>query len=254
MKSIEILLKSRFIACVACLYPGRKGDCMPINTALQVIRESQTNCLVYHIPNEYSSIQNIKGDWGFMDLVNAIPDIDEYVFLSNTSRASTAEEAITMAEISLNTFHLIKHPKYQDKPIIKLEVLDRELNSVDNEVIKATSVLINKGLEVIPLLSPNKDSIASVINMKVPAIRLHVGRIESMTGILNKEKISEIVKQISVPVIFEGGLRNVEDVEEAIRLGAHGVLLNTAIRRSTNPVAFVKNVRKVIDLLSSKNN
>jgi thiazole synthase ThiGH ThiG subunit len=75
-----------------------------------------------------------------------------------------------------------------------------------------------------------------------------------MTGILNKEKISEIVKQISVPVIFEGGLRNVEDVEEAIRLGAHGVLLNTAIRRSTNPVAFVKNVRKVIDLLSSKNN
>ena len=254
MKPIENLLKSRFIACVACLYPGRKGDCMPINAALQVIRESRTNCLVYHTPTEYSAIQDSAGNWGFMDLVNAISDIDEYVFLSNTSRAATAEDAIAMADVSLKTFHLIKHPKNQDRPIIKLEVLDDNLNSINDEVLKATSVLINKGFEVIPLLSPNETSIAEVISMKVPAIRLHVGRIESMSGILNKEQLSEIVKQISVPVIFEGGLRNVEDVKEAMRLGAHGVLLNTAIRKSTDPVALVKDVRKVLDLLSIKDN
>lgn len=254
MKPIEILLNSRFIACVACLYPGRKGDCMPINTSLQVIRESRTNCLVYHMPTESSSIQDVAGNWGFMDLVNAISDINEYVFLSNTSRAATAEEAVAMAEVSLKTFHLIKHPKNQDRPIIKLEVLDNNLNSIDDEVLKATDILINKGFEVIPLLSPNEASIASVIGMKVPAIRLHVGRIESMSGILNKEHLSEIVKQIPVPVIFEGGLRNVEDVKEAIRLGAHGVLLNTAIRKSTDPVALVKDVREVLDSLKTKNN
>jgi thiazole synthase ThiGH ThiG subunit len=254
MKPIEILFKSRFIACVACLFPGRKGDCMPINTALQVIRESRTNCLVYHIPTESSAIHDIAGDWGFMDLVNAISDIDEYVFLSNTSRAATAEEALAMADVSLKTFHLIKHPKNQDKPIIKLEVLDNNLNSIDDEVLKATGILIKKGADVIPLLSPNEDSIAAAIGMGVPAIRLLVGRIESMSGILNKEQISEIVKKISVPVIFEGGLRNVEDVKEAIRLGAHGVLLNTAIRKSTDPVALVKEVRKVLDLLNSNDN
>ena len=254
MKSIEILFKSRFIACVACSFPGRKGDCMPINDAIQVIRESRTNCLVYHIPTEYSAIQNIAGDWGFMDLVNAISNIDEYVFLSNTSRAATAEEALAMAEVSLKTFHLIKHPKNQDRPIIKLEVLDNNLNSIDDEVLKATDILTNKGFEVIPLLSPNKDSIAAVIGMGVSAIRLLVGQIESMSGILNKKQLSEIVKKIPIPVIFEGGLRNVEDVKEAIQLGAHGVLLNTAIRKSTDPVALVKDVRKVLDLLSLEDN
>jgi len=250
MKPIDILFKSRFIACVACLYPGRKGDCLSLNTTLQVIRESRTNCLVYHVPIEYSAIQDIAGDWAFPDLVNAISDIDEYVFLSNTSRAATVKDALEMAKISLKAFHLIKHPKNQDKPIIKLEILDNDLNSIDKEVIQATSVLINEGFEVIPLLSPNEASVAAAVSLGVPAMRLLVGRIESMSGILNRERLSDIVKQIPVPVIFEGGLRNVEDVNEAIQLGAHGVLLNTAIRKSNDPVALVKDVRKILDLLN----
>ena len=255
MRPIEILLKSRFIACVACLFHGRKGDCLTLNTALQVIREGRTNCLVYHLPIEHSAIQDTAESWAFMDLVNAISDIDDYVFLSNTSRATTAKEALAMADVSLKTFHLIKkHPKNQDKPIIKLEVLDEDLNSIDDEVLQATSVLINKGVEVIPLLSPNESSIAACINLGVPAIRLLIGRIESMSGILNKEQLSEIVKRISVPVFFEGGLRNANDVKEAIQLGAHGVLLNTAIRKSTDPIALVKDVREVIDLLNFKDN
>lgn len=250
MKPIEVLLKSRLISCVACLYPGRKGDCMPINTALQVINASRTNCLVYHISTKQSKNHNENEEWGFLDLVNAIPNIDDYVFLSNTSRAASAEEAIEMAEISLNTFHLIKHPKNQDKPIVKLEVLDDNLNSIDIEVLKATDFLSKKGIEVIPLISPNKSSIANIISMKVPAIRLHVGRIESMSGILNAEHLSKLVKQIPVPVFFEGGLRNVDDVKEAIRIGAYGVLLNTAIRKSKDPVALVKDVRKELDLIN----
>jgi thiazole synthase len=229
------------------LYPRHKGLCLPFDTALKVVLESRTGCLVYHVPTDVSSVQDVAGyTWSFSDLLNALP-IDEYILLSNTSRASTAEQAVNKANDGLALFSKMRHAQKQTKPAIKLEVLSVDLNSVDNEVLRATEILIKDGFDVLPLVSPKEASIEACVALGVPVIRLLVGQIGSMSGFTNKKQLSQLVSRIPTPVFFEGGLGSVNDVREAIQLGAYGVLLNTAIRRAKDPIAFVKDVRKVLD-------
>ena len=64
--------------------------------------------------------------------------------------------------------------------------------------------------------------------------------IGSGLGIQNKTNISLIIKQSKVPVIVDAGIGTASDATIAMELGCDGVLINSAIATSKNPILMAK--------------
>jgi phosphoribosylformimino-5-aminoimidazole carboxamide ribotide isomerase len=60
--------------------------------------------------------------------------------------------------------------------------------------------------------------------------------------IINKSSIAEILKTIKIPVQLGGGIRTLDDIEEALSLGVNRVILGTAAL--TNPNLVVESCKK----------
>jgi thiazole synthase ThiGH ThiG subunit len=245
------VIESKIIACVASCHPGKKACCMDLQNAAGVITESKTRSLVYNIYStsaESESITELSDyAWSFSDLLSKLQP-REYVLLANTSRAGSSKEAIEKALISRSIFKGLRHPKNQQEPIIKLEVLDRSLQSEDEAVLRATDVLISRyDMTVFPLISPSSKTLKRCSELGVPMVRILAGKIGSLQGLIDKPKLRKLAEESEIPLFFEGGLGTADHVKEAIDLGATGVLMNAAFQRSDSPIELAKSVRSVID-------
>lgn len=250
MSLLEKLMKPRLIACTACLQPNQKGNCLPLDIATKVIIQSGTAGLVYHVATDHDSINDLSDyGWSFFDLLKNLPELENYVMLSNTSRAKSAQEAIYRAYVGVKTFQVIPHSQEQTQPIIKLEVLTDSLQCNNSEVLKAVKELKNDGFEVIPLISPDLGAIQDCVEFGVSLARVLVGRIGSLTGVKEKSRLASLTANAPIPLIFEGGHGNINHVKESFQLGASAVLLNSAILKSPSPPEFVLKVRETIDNL-----
>jgi len=252
---IKPIIESKIITCTACLHPNLKGTCLDLTTTVKVIIGSKTRSLVYHVPLDNKSLEDLNCyNWSFIDLLENLPNRD-YFLLSNTSRSKNTEDAIERALAGAAVFNGLPHSFHQKNPIIKLEVLNDSLKSDDEDVIAALDTLIKKyKFVVFPLISPNVNSLEICIELGAPLIRILSGKIGSMSGLLNKNYLRQLAKKSTVPLFFEGGIGTPTHVKEALNLGASGVLINTAFQRSINPVQLAKDVRSTIDIESKKLN
>ena len=159
-----------------------------------------------------------------------------YRLLPNTAGCATAREAVLTAELareSLNTHW------------IKLEVIgDRETLYPDVEqLLKAASDLTAKGFAVLAYCNDDPITCATLADMGCAAVMPLGAPIGSGLGILNPYNIETICRQLSVPVILDAGIGTASDAALAMELGCSGVLLNTAIARSDDPVAMARAMR-----------
>ncbi len=245
------VIESRIIACVASCHLGKKACCMDLQNAAEVISNSKTRSLVYNIYStsaDFDSITELADyEWSFPDLLKKLRP-KEYILLANTSRAQSAKEAVEKALRSISVFKALPHPKNQQEPIIKLEVLDSMLQSDDEAVLQATDILISRyDLMVFPLISPNSNTLKGCFELGVPMVRILAGKIGSLMGFIDKHKLRDLARESEIPLFFEGGIGTVNHVKEALDLGATGVLMNAAFQRSENPIELAKSVRRVID-------
>ena len=67
--------------------------------------------------------------------------------------------------------------------------------------------------------------------------------IGSGQGIINPDSINKIIEKISCPVIIDAGIGAASEVSVAMEMGCDGVLLNTAIAKSNNPVLMAEAMR-----------
>jgi thiazole synthase len=132
-------------------------------------------------------------------------------------------------------------------------VINDEFESDDEAVLSATDTLINKdGLVVLPLISKNEQSVRSCFDLGAPFVRVLTGQISSMTGINGASELKNLVRKVPGPLFFEGGFGTLTHVRNAFILGAAGILMNTAFRRSKNPVLLAQRVRTIIDTNTKK--
>jgi thiazole synthase len=245
---VRKIIESRLIACVASCHHDKKPSCLDLSSAVEVIKESKTCALVYNVPTDPASndeLDNIR--WSFIDLINSLP-INDYFILSNTSRAENAKQAIEMALSGRDMFKSLPHSELQREPIIKLEVLDRKLQSDNEAVLNATRILVSDHeLIVLPLISPDLITLNSFYDLGIPLVRVLTGKIGEMSGLIDKNKLDSLAKSSKIPLFFEGGIGTPADVTEALNLGASGVLMNAAFQQSKNPIELAKAVRKAID-------
>jgi thiazole synthase len=166
-------------------------------------------------------------------------DPKKITYLPNTAGCFTSEDA-------LRTLRLAR--EMGDWKLVKLEVLGDKKTLYPNmiETIKSTEVLVKEGFEVMVYCTDDPIMTKRLEEVGACAIMPLGSPIGSGLGIQNTTNIKIIKEQSSVPVIVDAGLGTASDATIAMELGCDGVLINTAIAESRNPVLMAESMRYAV--------
>ena len=126
--------------------------------------------------------------------------------------------------------------------LVKLEILGDKKTLLPDmiETLKSTEVLTKEGFQVMvycnddPLMAKRLEDSGAVAVMPLAA------PIGSGLGIQNKINIEIIKSKIKIPLLIDAGIGQASDATIAMELGCDGVLVNSAIAKSSNPVEMAK--------------
>lgn len=177
-----------------------------------------------------------RGKRHFLDTL----DLKRFTLLPNTAGASTAEEAVRTAELARASGLC---------DMIKVEVIGDGITLLPDpiETYKACEILLEKGFIVLPYISDDVILAKRLQLLGVHAVMPGASPIGAGRGIINPYNLEIILEQAVVPVIVDAGLRSPKDAAYAMELGADGVLLNTAVSGSGNPVKMAKAMRMGVE-------
>ena len=159
--------------------------------------------------------------------------------LPNTAGCYTAEDAVRAArlgrEVGLSNW-------------VKLEVLgDEQTLWPDNEaLLSATKTLVAEGFVVFPYTSDDPIVCRKLEDAGAAAVMPLGAPIGSGLGIQNANNLAIILERARVPVIVDAGVGTASDACVAMELGAAGVLMNTGIAGSRDPVRMARAMRDAI--------
>ncbi|WP_176599311.1 MULTISPECIES: sulfur carrier protein ThiS [Sphingobium] len=167
-------------------------------------------------------------------------DPKKITYLPNTAGCFTGEEAI-------RTLRLAREAGGWD--LVKLEVLGeaRTLYPDMVETLRATEVLAKEGFK--PMVYCVDDPIAArrLEDAGAVAIMPLGAPIGSGLGIQNRVTIRLIVEGTRLPVLVDAGVGTASEAAEAMELGCTGVLMNTAIAESKNPLLMARAMRAGVE-------
>jgi thiazole synthase len=160
-------------------------------------------------------------------------------YLPNTAGCFNADQA-------LRTLRLAR--EMGGWKTVKLEVLGDKKTLFPNmiETLKATEVLVKEGFKVLvycsddPLLSKELEYLGASAVMPIAS------PIGSGQGLQNKINLSIIIKNAKVPIIVDAGIGTASDATIAMELGCDGVLVNSAIAKSKNPVLMAESFKNAV--------
>ncbi len=163
----------------------------------------------------------------------------QYHLLPNTAGCYTAEDAVLTAHLAREAF---------GTSWIKLEVIGDEdtLYPNNSELLRAAERLLADGFTVLPYCSDDPLVCARLEAMGCAAVMPLAGPIGSGAGLCNPYALRMIIERARVPVIIDAGIGTASDACIAMEMGASGVLLNTAIAKSLNPLAMAKAMRYAV--------
>ena len=126
--------------------------------------------------------------------------------------------------------------------LVKLEVLGDKKTLYPNmpETLRAAEILVSEGFEVMVYCSDDPLYAKLLEDAGCAAIMPLAAPIGSGLGIQNPINIKLIVEQARVPVIIDAGVGTASDASIAMELGCDGVLMNTAIAESKDPIRMAR--------------
>ena len=167
-------------------------------------------------------------------------DTKRFTLLPNTAGCYTADEAV-------RTAYLAREAGLGE--LVKLEVIgdSRTLFPDVQGLLDATKTLAREGFVVMPYT--NDDPVmAKKLEDAGAAVVMPLGApIGSGLGIRNPYNIKIILETVSIPVIVDAGVGIASDAAIAMELGCDGVLMNTAIASSRDPVAMARAMRLAVE-------
>ena len=160
-------------------------------------------------------------------------------YLPNTAGCFTSNDA-------LRTLRLAR--EIGGWKLVKLEILgDRKTLLPDMiETLKSTEVLTKEGFKVMvycnddPLMAKRLEDAGAVAIMPLAA------PIGSGLGIQNKFNLEIIKRKIKLPLLVDAGIGQASDASIAMELGCDGVLVNSAIAKSRNPIEMAKAMKYAV--------
>lgn len=166
-------------------------------------------------------------------------DTKRYALLPNTAGCYTADEAI-------KTAMLAREVGLSD--MVKLEVIgdQRTLFPDNEELLKATKVLVKEGFVVLPYTNDDPVMAKKLEDAGAAVVMPLAAPIGSGLGIRNPHNIRIILEAARVPIIIDAGVGTASDASIAMELGCDGVLMNTAIACAKDPVAMAAAMRHAL--------
>jgi|TARA_B100001540_G_C15699412_1_gene593113 thiazole synthase len=170
-----------------------------------------------------------------MDYINP----KKITYLPNTAGCFNSDEA-------LRTLRLAR--EIGGWKLVKLEVLGDKKNLLPEmiETLKSTEILTKEGFKVMvycnddPLMAKRLENVGAIAIMPLAA------PIGSGLGIQNKTNIKIIRSQTKLPLIIDAGIGTASDATIAMELGCDGVLINTAIAKSKNPIQMAISMKHAV--------
>ena len=155
--------------------------------------------------------------------------------LPNTAGSQTAEEAIRMAFLG---HELACQLGQEENFFVKLEVISDPKYLLPDPIgtLKAAEFLINKGFTVLPYINADPMLALHLEDLGCATVMPLGSPIGSGQGLNNLFNIQIIIENANIPVIIDAGIGTPSEATHAMELGAAGVLLNTAVAQSKNPV------------------
>jgi len=182
---------------------------------------------------------NIGQDKNSENLLDVISP-EKYTILPNTAGCYTSEDAVRTCEIASELL--------SGSMLVKLEVLSRSETLYPNivETIKAAEILVKKGFKVMVYTSDDPIVAKELEMIGCECIMPLGSAIGSGLGIINDFNIKEIVKNANVPIIVDAGVGTASDACIAMELGCDGVLMNTAIACSKEPILMASAMKNAV--------
>lgn len=155
-------------------------------------------------------------------------DGKKYLLLPNTSGAMNAEEAVRLARLAVAA----GLPKW-----VKLEIHPdpRYLLPDPIETFKAAEILVREGFTVLPYINADPVLAKRLQEVGCATVMPLGSPIGSNRGIQTRDQIRIIIEQATVPVVVDAGIGAPSHAAEAMEMGAHAVLVNTAIAVAADP-------------------
>jgi len=160
-------------------------------------------------------------------------DPKKYILLPNTAGCFSADDAVRSARLAREAL---------DVDWVKLEVLADKKTLLPEPLgtLEACKTLVKDGFTVLCYTSDDPIMAKRIEEAGATSVMPAGSPIGSGQGILNPNNIRIILETIKVPVIVDAGVGTASDVCLAMELGAEGVLLNTGVALSQEPVAMAR--------------
>jgi thiazole synthase len=154
-----------------------------------------------------------------------------YRLLPNTSGVRDAREAVLAAELAREAL---------ETNWLKLEIHPdpKYLMPDPVETLRATEELVKRGFIVLPYVHADPVLCKRLEEAGAAAVMPLGAPIGSNRGLESRAFLEIILAQCRVPVVVDAGLGAPSHAAAALEMGAHAVLVNTAIAAAADPVAM----------------
>jgi thiazole synthase len=98
-------------------------------------------------------------------------------------------------------------------------------------------------MELLPFILPDLGIARELEDLGCAALRVMAAPVASGRGITDPAAIQEIIDNVAIPVIVEGGLGSAKHVALAMEMGAAATLVNTALMRAQDPIKMAQAMR-----------
>jgi thiazole synthase len=148
--------------------------------------------------------------------------------LPNTSGVRTAKEAVFAAELAREAL---------ETNWLKLEIHPdpRYLLPDHRETVRASEELVKKGFIVLPYINADPVFCKQLEETGVAALMPLGAPIGSNSGLKTRTMLEIIIEESNIPVVVDAGIGAPSQAAEAMEMGAHAVLVNTAIAIAEDP-------------------
>ena len=160
--------------------------------------------------------------------------------LPNTSGVRNAKEAVFAAQLAREALQT---------NWLKLEIHPdpRYLLPDPVETLRATEELVRLGFVVMPYIQADPVLCKRLEEAGAACVMPLGAPIGSNKGLATREFLRIIIEQSNVPVVVDAGTGPPPHAAEAMEMGAHAVLVNTAIAVSENPAEMARAFRMAVE-------
>lgn len=197
----------------------------------QAILASGSKVITLSLKRQNPSEQSGQKIWQYLQQI--VTQVDGYL-LPNTAGCKTAQEAVTLAQMSREIFNT---------NWIKLETVGDDYNLQPDpiELLTATEILIKEGFKVLPYVTDDLVLCQRLYDLGCEVIMPWASPIGTGKGLMNPYNLETIRLRLPhATLILDAGIGKPSDACLAMEMGYDGILLNSAIALADNPVLMAK--------------